>query len=600
MVLLLGASVSAQVPGTIETIAGSGARGFDGDSGQALDAQFNNPVQLAFEPNGGYLIADQGNHRVRRVRPDGFVETIAGTGAAAFSGDGRPATQAGIHEPTDVAVDSRGNIYVAEAASDRIRRIDPTGIIRTFAGTGVRGFSGDGGQASRAQLACPTRIVFDVFENLLVADQCNHRIRRIDQAGIITTIAGSGPPGAALGGFAGDGGPATSAQFRHPTALALDGAGNLIVSDQLNFRIRRIDRNGTVTTLTGTGAEGFSGDGGPAGAAMIRSPGGLAVDAAGTIYFADIGNNRIRVLRPDGSISTAAGTGIAGTSGDGGPATNAGVNGPFGVEISPSGDLLIIESGGDRIRRVFAAAAPVPTFSAAGVVNAASFEGGGVTAGSIVSIFLRDPLAPDVTAVSDVLPLAASLGGTSVAADGVAAPLFAVVRSNGQAQINLLLPYRNAPAQTATTTDLVVTTNGSANAPVAVPLQEAQPGVFTLPPSGEAAVVRSADNTVISADNPALKGEVITIFLTGLGAVDNPPPAGFPAPSAEPFARTVALPTVDIGGASAELFFSGLTPGLVGLYQINARVPQLAPSGAARLTVTQAGASSRPVLLQVE
>lgn len=602
LLLLLSATTAlfGQIPGTIETVVGTGVGGFSGDGGPATAAQIRTPTRLAFERGGGFVFADLGNDRIRRVRPDGGIETVAGNGTPGFSGDGGPATAASLNEPTGVAVSSAGDVYIADASNNRIRMVDSAGVITTVAGSGVRGFSGDGGPATAAQLACPTRIAFDAFDNLYIADQCNHRIRRVDRAGVITTVVGSGTPGAQFGAFSGDGGPALSAQFQHPTALALDGAGAIYISDQLNHRIRKVFRNGTVTTLAGTGASGFSGDGGPADQATMGPPGAVAVDAAGNVFFGDTANNRVRRIGIDGMITTVAGTGAAATSGDGGPATSAGVHEPFGVELDAFGNLYIMESGGHRIRKVTSVGSPVPTFSAAGVTNGASFLAGGVSPGSIVSVFLVDGLASDAVLVADSLPLPTSLGGTSVTVDGTPAPLFAVVNRAGQVQINLLFPLSTQVAQSAATADIVVTTNGRANLPVATPVAAAQPGVFLLPPSGDPAIVRSSDNTVITAQNPIAKDDVVTIFLTGMGAVDNPPAPGAPAPGVEPLARTAAFPTLTIGGAAAEVFFSGLTPGLAGLYQINARVPQAAPSGAAAVVVTQAGASSPAVNLAVQ
>ena len=260
--LLLTSTLLAQGPETIETIAGNGAAGFAGDGGPALAASFNTPSDIAFGTDGTIYICDLRNSRVRAISPDGTVSTVAGNGAAAFSGDGGPATAASLNEPTGVAVGRNGDIFIADASNRRIRKVDSNGVISTVAGTGVPGFTGDGGPATAAMLDAPTRIDFDANGTLHFTDQNNHRIRRIDSSGTITTVAGNGPTGAAARAFGGDGGPGSAAQFQHPTALRFDAGGNLIVTDQLNLRIRRIDRGGVIRTIAGTGVNGFSGDGG--------------------------------------------------------------------------------------------------------------------------------------------------------------------------------------------------------------------------------------------------------------------------------------------------------------------------------------------------
>jgi uncharacterized protein (TIGR03437 family) len=478
-------------------------------------------------------------------------------------------------------------------------------MITTFAGNGTHGFSGDGGPATAAMLACPTRIVFDAFGVLYIADQCNHRIRTVDRSGTIRTVAGSGMAGAAFGGFSGDGGPAVNAQFKHPTALALTGDGGIVVSDQQNFRIRRIDRTGTVRTIAGTGARSFGGDGGPGAAATMSDPGMVAVDAVGNIYFGDTGNHRVRRIDTNGVITTIAGTGAASSTGDGGPASAAAVREPFGVALDPFGNLFILESGGQRIRRIANVAPAAPTFSAAGVTNGASFRSGSIAPGSIVSIFGVNLTSADGIFTAPSTPLPTALGGTTVTVAGRLAPLFAVVRVNGVEQINLLWPFETGLAlgeeggvrQAAQTADVVISNGAFSNTPVAVAVGPAQPGIFLSGPNP--AILHGADNSLITQASPAQKGEVIVVYCTGLGAVENQPVSGSAA-SSTVLSPTLAIPSATVGGAPAEIIFSGLAPTFVGLYQVNLRVPALAPSGAPDLVLTQNGVASIAVALRVQ
>ena len=304
--------------------------------------------------SGNLYIADERNFRIRRVNPAGIITTIAGTGERSFSGDGGPAVEAGLSFPADVAVDGAGNLYVTESESNRVRRIDTAGAISTFAGTGEEGFSGDGGPAVEARLYAVEgllSVAVDRAGNLYIADVGNHRIRRVDPAGTITTVAGTGEEG-----FSGDGGPAVEAALYYPADVAVDGAGNLFIADVVNHRIRRVDPGGTITTVAGTGEEGFSGDGGPAVEAGLSYPISVAVDGAGNLYVTESESNRVRRIDTAGMISTFAGTGEEGFSGDGGPAVeahfHAGHDWFLSVAVDGAGNLYISDSGNDRIRRV--------------------------------------------------------------------------------------------------------------------------------------------------------------------------------------------------------------------------------------------------------
>ena len=373
--------------GTITTIAGTGESWFGGDGGPAVQARLDSPLGVAVDSGGNIFIADTDNHRIRKVDSAGTITTIAGAGGNVygFGGDGGPAVQARLYRPGGVAVDSTGNLYIADTRNNRIRKVDSTGTITTIAGTGVSGFGGDGGAAVQAglsnprgvavdgvgnlyiadtgnhrirkvdstgvittiewkRLETPEAVAVDGVGNLYIADTDNHRIRRVDSTGTITTIAGTGESG-----DGGDGGPAIQATLYYPRGVAVDSTGNLYIADTRNNRIRKVDSTGTITTIAGTG---FGGDGGPANQASISSPGGVAVDGGGNLYIADSTNHRIRKVDSTGTITTIVGTGGGGDSGDGGPAGQAKLYYPRGVAVDSGGNLYIADAGNNRIRKV--------------------------------------------------------------------------------------------------------------------------------------------------------------------------------------------------------------------------------------------------------
>ena len=320
---------------------------FAGDGGPAVDARLSRPTGVTVDAAGNLYIADSGNHRIRRVDPSGIITTIAGTGEEGFSGDSGPATEAQLRCPSRVATDGSGNLYIADRCNARIRKVDPAGIITTVAGTGERGDGGDGGPATEAQLRSPNGVATDGSGNLYIADFGNFRIRRVDSSGIITTIAGTGEQG-----FSGDGGQAIDAQLGNPIDVTVDAAGNLYIADQSNRRIRRVDSSGTISTVVGNGASGFSGDFGPATEARLRFPSSVAADAAGNLYIADTFNYSIRRVDSSGTISTVAGNRVPGFSGDSFPAIDAQLEDPIDVTVDAAGNLYIADQQNHRIRRV--------------------------------------------------------------------------------------------------------------------------------------------------------------------------------------------------------------------------------------------------------
>ncbi|MCZ0952873.1 MAG: leucine-rich repeat domain-containing protein [Rhodospirillaceae bacterium] len=338
----------ASLGGTIRTLGGmAGLAGFAGDGGFAVDARLNGPFDVAVDVAGYVFVADRFNHRIRMIGPDGIIATFAGTGAAGFGGDGGLSTVADLNRPVGLAVDAAGYVYVADRLNHRVRRITTDGTIETIAGTGADEYGGDGGPATAAELDEPTGVAVDSAGYVYVADSWNHRIRRIGLGGLIETIAGTGSFG-----HAGDGGLATQARLTFPFDVAVDAGGSVYVADTFNHRIRRIGKDGTIETVAGTGIEGYGGDGGPATGALLNYPSGVAVSGAGYVFVADWGNHRIRRIAPDGMIVTFAGTGVDGYGGDGGAAVQAQLRGPSGVTVDAIGRVYIADSNSHRVRVV--------------------------------------------------------------------------------------------------------------------------------------------------------------------------------------------------------------------------------------------------------
>ncbi len=340
----------------ITTFAGSGTSGFSGDGGLATSAQFQDTRGVAVNAAGDVFIADLNNHRVRRVdAATGVITTIAGSGATglfsgAFSGDGGPATSARLNQPYALAFDAAGNLYVNDRSNRRIRKIaSGTNIITTVAGNGTGGFGGDGGLATLALLSNPDQLAVDSAGNLLIADTFNHRVRKVNvSTGIINSIAGNG-----AATYGGDGGTALSASMQHPRGLALDSTGQLYVGDSSNFRVRKVDLTQKISTVAGNGTTGFGGDGSLASGASLLNPLAVFIAPNGDAYIGDYANKRVRRIDVvSGIISTVAGNGNPGFSGDGGPATSASVDGPGGLAMDLSGRLLISDFNNLRVRRV--------------------------------------------------------------------------------------------------------------------------------------------------------------------------------------------------------------------------------------------------------
>jgi sugar lactone lactonase YvrE len=417
---------------------------------------------------GNLYIADRINGRVRKVF-NGIITTVAGTGTAGFSGDNGPATSAQLYNPSGVVLDSVGNLYIADIGNNRVRKVT-NGVITTVAGTGTPGFSGDNGPATSAQLNSPSGIAVDSLGNLYIADIYNNRIRKVSN-GVITTIAGTG-----VQGFGGDNGPATSAQLNTPKGVAVDSAGNLFVADYDNNRIRKV-ASGVISTVAGGGS--LSGNI-LATSAVLSAMNGVAVDSAGSFYSTGTDPFSSRVFKvSSGYIATIAGEvsrGI-GFSGDNGPATSATLNLPYGIAVDASGRVYVADSRNNRIR-LLTPVVPQPAVSITAVQNAASFTSGQIAPGEIIVLY-GSGIGPDQLVkapVSGDSTYPKQLADTTVAFNGIAAPIV----YTWSTQISAIVPY----GITGTTAQVTVTYQGQTTAASSVPVALSAPGIFTADSTG--------------------------------------------------------------------------------------------------------------------
>jgi hypothetical protein len=341
---------SFTIGGNINTVAGNGSTNqstlVNGVSPTGVT--LNYPYGIFRDPNGNVYVADTSNNVVRElVKATNVVNTFAGTGVAGFSGDGGPATAAQLRAPTGVARDKSGNIYIADQGNDVIRMVNTAGVISTFAGTGVScGYSGDGGPATAAKLCNPYGVFVDTKNNVYIADWNNHVVREVTN-GTINTIAGNG-----TAGYLGDGGPAITARLYHPLSIAVDSASNVYIADEYNHRIRLVTAaTGIITTIAGTGIAGFNGDG-DALFVDINYPQGLTLDANENVFFTDTNNHRVRWLSPGGTVTTFGGTGFAGFNGDGIMALSANLYYPSGIVQDSVGNFLVVDQYDWRIRQI--------------------------------------------------------------------------------------------------------------------------------------------------------------------------------------------------------------------------------------------------------
>jgi sugar lactone lactonase YvrE len=320
----------------ITTVAGTGQRGMSGDGGPATQALIQRPTAVALDSKGNLYIAEEQNNRVRMVTPKGIITTVVGTGRTKLQDVDLSADKTNLSNAYGIATDLDDNLYVLSRGHAKILKVGADGIARRIAGTGKSGFSGDGGPALKAQINFSNHLVADSHGNLFIADTGNQRVRKISTDGIITTVAGTGERG-----YSGDGGPAVEAKLAAPAAIAIDADGNVYIADFLNHRIRKLSTDGTITTIAGTGTKGYNGDGRLAIESQIGEPCGVAVDRQGYVYIGDQVNMRVRAVTPSGIMHTVAGTGVRGHTGDGGPSEKALTSNPDIIAFGPKGNLFI-------------------------------------------------------------------------------------------------------------------------------------------------------------------------------------------------------------------------------------------------------------------
>ena len=562
--------------GNVNTYAGNGMVSRSGDGGAATSAQLNTPLGVAVDAAGNLYVSDTLNNLVRRVDAKGVITTFAGTGTPGFGGDGGAPASAQLNNPQGLAVDSAGNLYIADTQNHRVRKVSG-GTISTVAGSGTSGFAGDGGAATSAQLNAPFGVALDAAGNLYIAEFSNNRVRKVATNGNISTLAGNG-----VSGYSGDGGAATSAQLNGPQSVAVDGSGNVYVADTANNRVRKIGSTGVITTVAGNGLAGFAGDGGAATSAQVGNPTALAVDTVGNVYIAD-GSARVRKLFISGVISTIAGGGNRGYSGDGGNAFSAQLNGPSGLAIGSAGALFVADALNNAVRMLQISASGIAVNA---VTNGATNLSGPVAPGEIVVIYgsgLGGALTTFTPNADGTVPKTA--GGTSVFFNGAAAP---VLYSSAN-QVAAVVPY----GISGTLAQMYVQYQGAASAPFNVSVATVIPGIFTLNGSGtgQAAAINAKDNSINGAGAPAKVGDYVTLYVTGAGQTN---PAGADGSiNVAPLPLPVAGVKVTIGGQNANVNFAGGAPGSVaGVIQVNAQIPAGTTPGNAVPVVVQVGTSN--------
>jgi uncharacterized protein (TIGR03437 family) len=576
LLLVYSTAGRSQTKFTISTVAGNGAAAYSGDGGSAINAGLNDPNGVAVDAAGNLYIAEYLGERVRKVATNGTITTVAGTGVLGFSGDGGPATMASLNGPFRVALDREGNLYVSDNGNHRVRKVTSDGTIITVAGNGSANSSGDGGPATDAAIGAPGDLALDVAGNLFIAspafagDFSANVIRKVTPGGLITTVAGNG-----IAGYSGDGGLATGAALNAPEGLAIDSTGNLFIADQINQRIRKVS-NGIIETVAGNGTAGYSGDGGPAISAELSGPAGMSFDAAGNLYIADRDNNRVRVLLTDGTISTVAGNGSAAWTGDGGPATSAALDSPRSVAIL-AGAVYIADARNERIRLLAPSQSDAPSIAPNGIVPIFS-SSNIIQPGSLISIYGSNLATGTVSWNED---FATTLGGTSVTINNKPAyPWFV-----SPFQINV-----QAPDDTATGIVNVVVTTPTGAATSTVTLEQFGPSFSVLDGKHVAGIILRSDGSgaygggtydIVGPTGASLgyrtvaakAGDILILFGVGFGPTTPAVPAGEAWSGGAATTNSIQLLINNIAVAPA---FSGIVS--AGLYQMNI-VPVLAGLG---------------------
>lgn len=556
------------------------------------------PGGAAVDPTGNVYVADPSNHRILKVDPDGVATTIAGRGERGDAGDGGPAGSAALSSPRDVALDGDGSIYIADTSNHRIRKVDSGGTITTVAGTGDRGFGGDGGPATDANLNSPASVAVAADGTIYIADRGNRRIRKVDTAGVVTTVAGTGDYGDAQPGM-----PASQSPLGWIVDLAVDSHGRLYIPDTHANRVLRVDLTGLLSVVAGTGELGAHGDGGPATSARLWHPSGVAISDSGTLYIADRTNDRIRRVANDGTITTIAGSGLEGYDGDGAPATMFALHAPEGVAAASDETVIVVDSGNHRIR-VLTAEAPRPAISS--IVNGAS-HAAGLAPGSVAVIRGTD-LSPGVAAAAALpqgLDLPTALLETSVTVRDLtetswarrAAGLFSVSPTEVRLQI---------PEGTATGTVIVtVSREGIVSERRGVRVTSVAPGLFSANGDGRGvaaatAVLRARDGsrTVLAVSRldafrqrhvavplnvSGNRGQAyLTLFGTGFRGGSSPP-------------------TVTIGGRDVAVESSGPAIGFHGVDElVVGPIPGSLRGGGLDIVATVDGQASNAVTIAIK
>jgi uncharacterized protein (TIGR03437 family) len=583
LLFFLCAVCSAQTY-TIATVAPTGT------SGAVLG-----PTGLALDSPGNLYVADTFG-AIRKITPGGAISTVAGSySAMGFGGDGGPAAQALFLSPAGVAVDSAGNIYVTDLGNNRVREINTSGIINTIAGGGTG--NANGVAATSVALSAPAGIAVDAAGNVYFSEGGlnSSRVRKVTPGGTISLIAGNGTMG-----YSGDGGQATSASLNTPAGVAVDSSGNIYIADGGNQRIRKVTPAGIISTAAGNGTLGFSGDGGSATSAALNSPTGVAVDAAGNLYIADPGNERIRLVTPSGVISTIAGNGTLGLTGDGGPATSAEINSPFGIAVGSGGKVYFSEGGAGSVRVITPASSGAPAIQPGGVVSAGAFGGfSAVAPGSWIEIYGAN-LAPDTNtwgAYFSGINAPTSIDGVKVTVGGQAAFLDYISPGQVNAQVPSTVPTGSQP--------VVVTNAAGASAAVSITVNAEEPGLLAPPsflaggiqyaagilPDGNYAIPPGAIAGV--ASRRAKTGDIVTFYGVGFGPVTPNIPAG---QTVQQLNALSASFHIFIGGTEATFNYDGLVYGSIGLYQVNAIVPSVTNSDTVPVVFTLAGVAGQQTL----
>jgi uncharacterized protein (TIGR03437 family) len=527
--------------GKILSAAGNGLESFSGDSGPAAVAQMHTPAGVALDLAGNLYFSDSQNHRVRKISTDGTITTVAGNVLPGYSGDGGPAITAELNNPTGLAVDTAGNLYIADTGNNRIREVFANGVIGTLAGNGNAALFGDRGSSTLSAIHAPRGVAVDASGTIFIADTGNHCIRKVS-SGVITTV-GCG--------------------FNAPSDVKVDDAGNVWVADD------------TLILLTDAGRKSIP----------VAGPLGLALDAAGKIYASDA-NGRIVTVAPDGTVTAIAGNGICCYAGDGGPAAAAQLDTPWGIALDLAGDIFVADSGNNAIREITSASS---TFFIRAVTNSASNVAGPLAPGEVVTIYGAGlgPANLVVNGIGDSGALSNSLAGTNVLFNGTAAPLLYV----SAGQLSAVVPYGVTGPNVAVTVQL--TGPRPPTAPFTLPLAAAAPGLFTQNAAGTGpANATNQDGSLNSASHPAATGSLLTLLMTGEGQT-NPVGADGKAAGATP-PRPVLPVAVTIGGKAAAVQSAAGVPGVVaGVMAVTMRVPD-GVTGQTPVVVTVGGISSQP------